>query len=64
MKTIFDMKKIIAIAFVAMIGFSSCAKRYTCPTYLKNDEVQEDIRVKNQDLDQKQEEITTEDINS
>lgn len=58
------MKKIIAFAFVAMIGFSSCAKRYTCPTYLKNEEIQEDIQVKNQDLNKKQELVKSKDIKS
>jgi hypothetical protein len=29
------MKKIILLAFVASVALSSCARRYTCPTYSK-----------------------------
>jgi hypothetical protein len=31
------MKRIVIIGFIAIIGLASCGRRYTCPTYLKND---------------------------
>ncbi len=43
------MKKvIITLCLLALIGFSSCAKRYTCPTYLQNtEEDSKDQKVRN-----------------
>ena len=43
------MKKVLTVfALVALIGFTSCAKkRYTCPTYMKDTQQQKDIKVKN-----------------
>ena len=42
------MKKVLTVfALVALIGFTSCAKkRYTCPTYMKDTRQQKDIKVK------------------
>ncbi len=40
------MKKLVVLAFVAIIGLSSCGRRYTCPTYLKNDDANKNMRVK------------------
>lgn len=49
LNTIFTMKKvIISLCFLGLIGFSSCAKRYTCPTYLQNTEETQDKRVQHQ----------------
>jgi hypothetical protein len=39
-------KSLVALALVVLIGFSACGRRYTCPTYLKNDTNSKDIRVK------------------
>lgn len=40
------MKKLVLLAFVAIISLASCGRRYTCPTYLKNEDTQKNIRVK------------------
>lgn len=42
------MKKVILVLLVALIGFSACGRRYTCPTYLKNSEENKDVKVKNE----------------
>ena len=44
------MKKLLIVLFIASLGLASCGKRYTCPTYLKNDEVQKEIRVDNKEV--------------
>ncbi len=41
------MKKLAIVSVIAILGLSSCAKRYTCPTYLKNEDKQEDVWGKN-----------------
>lgn len=41
------MKKFTLILMLALIGFSSCGRRYTCPTYLKNEDAKKDVRAKN-----------------
>ncbi|NJL13476.1 MAG: hypothetical protein HC913_11045 [Microscillaceae bacterium] len=53
------MKKVLLpLALVVLIGFSACAKRYTCPTYLHNTEENKDLRVKaNPDQDNTKEAI-------
>jgi hypothetical protein len=55
------MKKIIiTLCLLALIGFSSCAKRYTCPTYLQNTEEEKDKRAKNtqdQDISEEKTEV-------
>lgn len=41
------MKKLIIISSVLLLSLSSCAKRYTCPTYLQDNPATEDVRVSN-----------------
>ena len=47
------MKKVIVVLFVVLVGLSSCGRRYTCPTYLKNENEKEDVRAKNVKTDEK-----------
>lgn len=42
------MKKLIILAFVSGLLFTSCTKRYTCPTYLKNDDLKKEAEVNNE----------------
>jgi|GEM_PF-2186095 len=40
------MKKYIAIlSLVVLLGASACGRRYTCPTYLKNADDTQKVRV-------------------
>lgn len=40
------MKKTLAIlSLVVLLGASACGRRYTCPTYLKNADENQKIRV-------------------
>lgn len=41
------MKKLVIVSFVLLLSLASCAKRYTCPTYLKDNTSNEDVRVQN-----------------
>lgn len=42
------MKKIIlSLTVLTLLIFSSCARRYTCPTYLKNNDENKNVRVEN-----------------
>ena len=40
------MKSLKIVAVLALVGLlSSCAKKYTCPTYLKNDADKKETKV-------------------
>ena len=40
------MKSLKIVAVLALVGLlSSCAKKYTCPTYLKNDTDKKETKV-------------------
>jgi predicted small lipoprotein YifL len=43
------MKKLILVLLVALIGFSACGRRYTCPTYLKSNEENKDVKAKTEE---------------
>lgn len=45
------MKKLLAVALFSTLFLASCAKRYTCPTYLQNDTQEEDVRVSTKTVD-------------
>lgn len=52
------MKRIaILLVLLGMLGMASCAKRYTCPTYLKDNTEDKDTRVDNTQEKTNKEEI-------
>ena len=50
------MKKLLIVLVVAGFSLSSCTKHYTCPTYLKDNPTQKDIKVDNKVKELKSEE--------
>ena len=46
-------KSLTMLALIVLVGSSACARRYTCPTYLKNgDDKQQRVQLENKSSEQ------------
>ncbi len=45
-------KSLTMLALIVLVGSSACARRYTCPTYLKNGDDKQRVQLENKSSEQ------------